>query len=412
MTLFLGICAFFYTVSFMRVNTEAGHPLPAPRELHYKWIDPFSVNVSWTWDAPINLPQDCEVQFEVRYKLDKNMLLRTKRKYDILNFLMEEDMDSVGWNVMIHALSHRSCHKWKNSPDESVMVTLRKPPAELVKDFKCYIESSGSNCSWIPLNPSVDIQLSYRYCGNSKEDNGLKSCDLQYSSGIRNGCFLEADPRMRDICVLLETQAGMKTFKLKINIKSPKLSIKEDGAFLNLTWTPPEVGRNCGWEYLVCYRECKVVQKCLNFKKPRGTPGHEPLPIVYDSRCLYEFEFTVKTDRYCLDVKSDCPGYATYGPTAPDQPKWTVIVVASIVSFLLSVSMIVSCYCFKRHSAILCPIIPDPSAIFKDLMMNGNKELKAPTLNIYTPEPEPVEPCRVTLITEDRLSQGRLLTDS
>lgn len=29
-----------------------------------------------------------------------------------------------------------------------------------------------------------------------------------------------------------------------------------------------------------------------------------------------------------------------------------------------------------RHSAIICPVIPDPSAIFKEMMMNGNKELK------------------------------------
>lgn len=29
-----------------------------------------------------------------------------------------------------------------------------------------------------------------------------------------------------------------------------------------------------------------------------------------------------------------------------------------------------------RHSDIICPAIPDPSALFKDMMMSGNKELK------------------------------------
>lgn len=33
-------------------------------------------------------------------------------------------------------------------------------------------------------------------------------------------------------------------------------------------------------------------------------------------------------------------------------------------------------WCVCRHRAIICPVIPDPSAIFKEMIMNGNKELK------------------------------------
>lgn len=84
-----------------------------------------------------------------------------------------------------------------------------------------------------------------------------------------------------------------------------------------------------------------------------------------------------------------------------------------------------------RHSAIFCPIIPDPSAIFKEMIMNGNKDLKVyfkyfkfkkktcllylltlsvstnPSVfqttlgNLYTPVPESIETCEVTPVTEN-----------
>lgn len=37
-----------------------------------------------------------------------------------------------------------------------------------------------------------------------------------------------------------------------------KLIIKEDGDYLSLTWTDPEVGPNCTWIYRVTYTECNV----------------------------------------------------------------------------------------------------------------------------------------------------------
>lgn len=81
---------------------------------------------------------------------------------------------------------------------------------------------------------------------------------------------------------------------------------------------------------------------------------------------------------------------------------------------------------FCRHSDIICPNTPDPSAIFKEMVMNGNKEHKVRFLSIndkcvssaststrdavlflfqttaeslYTPVPEVVEPCKITLVS-------------
>ncbi|KAM6960318.1 interleukin-13 receptor subunit alpha-1, partial [Tautogolabrus adspersus] len=91
-------------------------------------------------------------------------------------------------------------------------------------------------------------------------------------------------------------------------------------------------------------------------------------------------------------------------PGTNKPPDRTLTVVAIVLPIILSVCVLLSCYCFRRHSAIICPNIPDPSAIFKEMMMNGNKELKTPG-SLYTPVPEPIEPCRITPITENSVLQ-------
>lgn len=35
--------------------------------------------------------------------------------------------------------------------------------ADLVKNFKCVLEPSGMNCSWIPVHPSHELKLSHRW---------------------------------------------------------------------------------------------------------------------------------------------------------------------------------------------------------------------------------------------------------
>lgn len=37
------------------------------------------------------------------------------------------------------------------------------PAGELVKDFKCFIQSNTLNCSWIPNNKSLNLTVSYRW---------------------------------------------------------------------------------------------------------------------------------------------------------------------------------------------------------------------------------------------------------
>lgn len=41
-------------------------------------------------------------------------------------------------------------------------MSVKRHPAELVKDFKCVMDVNKLNCSWIPTNPSLNLTVNYR----------------------------------------------------------------------------------------------------------------------------------------------------------------------------------------------------------------------------------------------------------
>ncbi|TDG99898.1 hypothetical protein EPR50_G00199170 [Perca flavescens] len=141
----------------------------------------------------------------------------------------------------------------------------------------------------------------------------------------------------------------------------------------------------------VCYKKCNEREVCLNFTVT-GEPGQMP----YDKRCRYEFKSRARMSHYCGNGKFS--GFGDVVPYGTDEPPdETLTVVAIVIPVILSACIILSCYCFRRHRSIICPTIPDPSAIFKEMMLNGNKEFKTTPGSLYTPVPESVEPCKITL---------------
>lgn len=39
-------------------------------------------------------------------------------------------------------------------------------------------------------------------------------------------------------------------------VDPPKLRVSVEGDTLNLSWTPPEVSKDCSWTYELCYSKC------------------------------------------------------------------------------------------------------------------------------------------------------------
>ncbi|XP_073331061.1 interleukin-13 receptor subunit alpha-1-like [Pagrus major] len=374
--------------------------LPPPTELSHEWLDKFTLRLFWK--KPEGLPDNSKPKFMV---MENNKEEVCAGGTNYTKSLLTEDTVS-DWTYSIWTLD-KCCTNCSTFQEDSkghtpAIITIKppKPRAKVVKDFRCFYDPNILSCSWIPVNPSLNLTLSYRIMGELEECiKSLKRCDQPYSLGKKNGCELHIDPSSNNIFVLVETEAGMSTFKPVLVVRPPELNIIEEGDSLNVNLTPPKVGAAACWEYEVCYKQCMVMETCQN-----TTGSNSAIKVPYDKHCLYEFKAKVRSVNLCRDLQifSDFSEAVPYGKNEP--PDRTLTVVAIVIPIILSICVILSCYCLRRHSTIICPTIPDPSTIFKEMMMNGPKDPKTGQ-NLYMPVPERLEPCRVILVPENCVLQ-------
>ncbi|CAI5672318.1 unnamed protein product [Oreochromis niloticus] len=380
----------FFCATTMTFNCKADYQLPEPTDVTYRWDDQFQVNVSWSWKKPDNLPENCTVKYEVfRYGLPQSVEPRFRSL--INNFTVKyftEDKRSDHWNISIQAVLDPVCGHWKESRPVIKTIKTSKPRTDLVTDFRCSFESNRTKCFWKPVSESVKLNIFYR----TKNDK-IRACDGS-TSHEKDVCYLNVNNLQFDIYVLVETETGRNTLKPKFVTPLPKMNIAEEKGELSLTWKHPgwAVGQ-CGLNYSVCVTECNNV-KTLHTKEPR-------LNIPYNKNCQYKFQYRLQTDQYCISVSSDLSEVITHGENrSPDE---MLTVIAIVIPIILSACVILSCYCFQRNREIFCPRIPDPSTIFKEMMMTGNKDSKPISGNLYTPVPEPTE--NITLVSGNMVPQ-------
>ncbi|XP_061816343.1 interleukin-13 receptor subunit alpha-1-like [Nerophis lumbriciformis] len=362
-------CCFSFTLCSL--SAEAGR-LPVPENLSFNWLDPFTVNVSW--QRPMGLSENRTIHY--KYGPDNSSTVWE----NFTMTLLTEEAGASNWTFTVQTVSVDR-GKADSSLHAPITISPQQPHAKLVADFRCLLQADRMDCSWIPVDPSVNLTLSYRVCGNKGPD---MMCQRFHTSGVREGCSLSTRFVYEDVCMLAVSAAGMSTFKPEKVVSPPELTISVEGDKLNLSWAPLTVGWLCSWSYNVCYTRCNEIQPCEIY-----TPKEKTLQIAYHKSCLYEFRSKVSSGDECPSVYSDFSEVVIYGANRP--PSVWLTVVAIVVPIVLCATVFLFCYCVRR--AILYPVIPDPSAIFKD-MMNGNKEIKIFT-NLYTPVSEPIEPCKI-----------------
>nr|XP_019962713.1 PREDICTED: interleukin-13 receptor subunit alpha-1-like [Paralichthys olivaceus] len=301
---------------------------------------------------------------------------------------LTEQVDSDHWNYTVRATTN--CSGWNNSTNVTKTIESKTPRAELLESFDCMFGVDGIKCSWTPLNSTQNPTISYWVCGTPPGKFSLQACQPD-SSGGRLYCILDVD--RIDLCFLVNTSTAWKVFRSPIGTESPKLSITDRDEQLILTWQAPETNISCTWMYEFNYTRCKA-QKCTNVSLQLSQNKMTKVP--YTKGFLYNFTYRVLTNgSYCQTILGTWNKNVTYG-MADNTQDWTLISVALIVPTIVFFSIILSCYCFRKYSSIICPNTPDPSAIFKEMVMDGNKAYK--TENLYTPKPE--QSCRVTLISQ------------
>ncbi|XP_034413128.1 interleukin-13 receptor subunit alpha-1-like isoform X2 [Cyclopterus lumpus] len=386
------LCAFLTSTAVIMVCLCNAERLPPPTGLSYRWIDAFTVNVSW--QEPRGLPAG-DIRYEYSLEDPKSHVELTTLTHFSANLLTEET-GSGSWTYLVWTVS-KNGDNLEDSTKVPKTIETPKPRAQ-VEDIQCFVNLNNEtkakemNCSWVPGNQA--LYLSFRICGHThKTILGLKNCVWPYSNAMRKGCYLKADGVANNICMLLESEAGQSTFKLLPMIDPPELSIGEEGDNLKLSWTLPPILKDHPWIFMVCSRKCSHAEVCQNY-----TTKGEPWFMPYDKSCRYELRSRVRTGPSVPPIFSQFGQVVFYGNNLPADK--TLTVVAVVLPIILSVCIFLSCYCFRRHSSILCPVIPDPSAIFKEMMMDGNKDLKSTMGSLYTPVPEPVESCKVDTVTD------------
>ncbi|XP_013878409.1 uncharacterized protein LOC106527932 [Austrofundulus limnaeus] len=372
----------FVTTMLLQVShSDADHHLPAPTQLSYKWLDAFIVNITWSWTRPEDLPKNCEIKYHIHEVDHKITDAQTTQKYYVVD--LKENGD-VKLNV------HTECESWSQSRKAHVTISRLKPSAKLVRDFKCFQKSDGLNCSWTPVNPSSEPKVSYRHGGQTEEDiKGLRTCSPSCRINERCNCFMKVDTS-RSIYLVAETDTAEEIIAPIYMTPLTEMSIREDGDYLKLTWTLPDVGQECDWQYHLHYKAC-AVNKYLTSVDHKSSRG---VVIPYDKCCKYEFQYNMTTHHHCSSVTSKNSPLISYGEAKPCVRVSTV--VAIIIPILLFLCITLSCYCFHRNSSIFCQNWQDPSE-FKDVLgrLINQKDM------VYTPDVEQTQTPTVELLKND-----------
>ncbi|KAF7207361.1 interleukin-13 receptor subunit alpha-1-like [Nothobranchius furzeri] len=296
---------------------------------------------------------------------------KTTQTYYSDDYLTEE-VPSDWWELSVQTTT--SCSGWNRSQPVIKTITRPKKRVELVKDFKCYIDSKSPNCSWIPVNPSTKVDVSYRYHGEKEEGfKGVQKCADAYWSHGRGGCFLKANSFL-PVLVVAESPTGIASFEAKLVIGVTELSVKEEEGYLSLAWSLPAVGQMCTWTYCLWYKECNkdIPPQCYDIK------GNDTKTIPYKKCCEYKIQYNLTTTAHCPKVTSDNSKVTSYGNT---MPCIQTNMVAIVLPILFCFCVFLSIYCFNRNKDILCPKIPNHFEI-KSLIRD-----KKPQTGIVMPEP-------------------------
>lgn len=367
--------------AFLTVFQCNADDLPPPREFHYEWINPIALKL--IWKEPGGLPKGCGIQYEV-ISSQSNSTWRTP--HTEWEDCPRETLNIDHWTYTITTVRSNHCGIWKNSAPVTLNVSSQMPQADLVKDFRCALDAGGMNCSWISVHLSQ--KLFFCKCTSPCE----QVCDQPYSSENRKGCYIAAESPKSNILFLVKSATNESIVHPHIELPIPELSVTEEGHQLKLTWRPKETGSDC-WSFEFCYTKCNENEECLNITKG-------PYNILYNQNCEYKFRTRVLNKSYCPSWSSEWRKNVTYGVNK--LPGRTLTIVSIVVPIILFASVILSCYCFKKQSEILCPNTPDPSAIFKELMEhNGNREHKSETQRLYRPVAEVIEHGKISIITDN-----------
>ncbi|XP_059381896.1 interleukin-13 receptor subunit alpha-1-like [Carassius carassius] len=381
-----------FTVSLMFVGVEGISELPPPRNLTFKWETPFSLNL--TWEKPKDLDPDCKVNYTVDVRhyqecsvtANPNNKIPTRRVQSTTCKLNISNENGLCISVTVNP---ENCGSKKQSP--SLNIILPPPTVTLVTNRSYEYSNNTLRCTWIPVDLVQDLGF---YYWSPQIDTEIKCNDM------KNGECVIHDTRLKEMTSMFYLFNGTymgkpvnNTFMEErpaqyVKLKKPQLTIQKDGHSLRFQTNKSdlEFGSHC-YKYKYTYRKCdKIAQEKEVIEK-------NYYEVDYDSNCKYKARVQIIFSDKCGAGGSDPSDEVEFGEDRdPHLPAFLAFI---IIPLIVSCCLIIFLVLLRRHKDIIFPKIPEPTLIFKDMLINNIRmpeDLRSPTDGrLYVPIEEIVE---------------------
>uniref|UniRef100_A0A671NP86 Uncharacterized LOC107683515 n=1 Tax=Sinocyclocheilus anshuiensis TaxID=1608454 RepID=A0A671NP86_9TELE len=374
-----------FSVSLMFVGVEGISELPPPRNLTFKWETPFTLNL--TWEKPKDLDPDCKVNYtvDVRHsQVNKNSQIRR-----VQNTTCKLNISNENGLCISVTVNPENCENKDHSP--SLDISIPPPTVTLVKNRSYEYSHNRLKCTWSPVDVVQDLGFYYWYV----------TLFLTVCNDMKIGECVIHDTLLKDIMTSMfylfnGTYKGKpvnNTFMDErpaqyVKLNKPQLTIQRDGQNLYFQTNVSdldEFGPQC-YKYNYTYSMCDKVNHVVFIEDSK-------YEVDYDSNCMYRARVQIIFSDKCGAGKSRLSDEVEYGENR--DPNLPALLAVIIIPLIVSCCLIVSLVLLRRHKDIIFPKIPEPTLIFKDMLINNIRIPESPRSptdgRLYVPIEEIVE---------------------
>uniref|UniRef100_A0A8C2EVX4 Interleukin 13 receptor, alpha 1 n=1 Tax=Cyprinus carpio TaxID=7962 RepID=A0A8C2EVX4_CYPCA len=386
-----------FSVSLMFVGVEGRSELPPPRNLTFKWETPFTLNL--TWEKPKDLDPDCKVNYTVCVHHSQDCSVKTKSDMQgdkrsqtkrVQNTTCKFNISNENGLCISVTVNPETCENKNHSP--SLDISLPPPTVTLVTNRSYEYSHNRLKCTWRPVDVVQDLGF---YYWSPQKNMVIKCNDMKFGECVINDALLKD---MTSMFYLFNGTYNGKpvnnTFMDKrpaqyVKLNKPQLTIQKDGHNLRFQTNKSdldEFGPHC---YIYKYK----YSKCDKIEPEKEVIEDNKYEVDHDSNCKYRASVQIIFSDKCGAGKSDPSDEVEYGENRDAHLPALLAVI--IIPLIVSCCLIVSLVLLRRHKDIIFPKIPEPTLIFKDMLINNIRmpeDLRSPTDGrLYVPIEEIVE---------------------
>ncbi|KAK9972226.1 hypothetical protein ABG768_025549 [Culter alburnus] len=377
-----------FSVSVMFVGGDNMTELPPPKNLTFIWETPF--RLSLTWEKPEDLDHSCRVNYTVHVYSSQDCSGKSNSKrVQTLGCKLEVPNEN---GLCISVITNpENCEQRRNS--QPMNISIAPPSVMLVKNRSNEYSHSKMKCTWIPVVDVQDLSLYYWL----PRDESIKKCTPDKTIKTR-GCIIH-DKSLKEAMNIFYLFNGTyngtsvsNAFKDErpvdyVKLNKPQLTIHRDEQKLLFQANGSDLDeftKEC-YTYQYTISNCNKKETTLDIKSQ-----HE---VQYDPACKYRARVQVIFSKNCGEGSSDPSDEVEYGED--NDPKLPALLAVIIIPLIVSLCLLVSLVLLRRHKDIIFPKIPEPSLLFKDMLINNIRtpeELQSPAAGrLYIPFEEVVE---------------------